>query len=309
MATLRRPVPPVIAAALAVVLVVLGAGLWALTRYGSGDSDPEQEAPVREPSRVMIAGDSMTQGANGDWTWRYRLWNHLAPHVEGLDFVGPYTAPATRDMMFPVPTAEDAATDAPEEPTTPSATAWPGADGDPATVEYRDPSFDQDHNALWGRTLLDATGSIEEEVRAHQPDVLCVMIGVNDLLWPVETEEMEQRLRDYVEAARRGNPNLRVVIGEALPIALAETDEGFALRVYAYNEVVRAVAADLTTDASPVVGVDIAGPLGWNPAVDAYDGTHPNADGELKIAAAFADTLSRRFGMGPAYPRPLPLAT
>ncbi|WP_116243764.1 GDSL-type esterase/lipase family protein [Nocardiopsis sp. FIRDI 009] len=305
----RRPVPLVIAGALALVLVALGAGLWALTRFGPVDRDPAQEAPVREPSRVMIAGDSMTQGANGDWTWRYRLWNHLAPHVDDLDFVGPYTDPATRDMMFPVPTEGDGGTDAPGEPTDPSATGWPGDDGDPGTVEYRDPGFDQDHNALWGRTLLDALGSIEEEVRVHQPDVLCVMIGVNDLLWPVETEEMERRLRDYVEAARRGNPNLRVVVAEVPPIALTQTDEGFALRVYAYNQIVREVAADLSTDTSPVVSVDVAGMGGWDPTVHAYDGTHPNADGEVKIAAAFADVLSARFGMGPAYPRPLSTAT
>ncbi len=309
MATRRRPVPLVIAGALAIALVALGGGLWALTRFGPVDRDPAQEAPVREPSRVMIAGDSMTQGANGDWTWRYHLWNHLAPHVDDLDFVGPYSDPATRDMMFPVPTAEDDGSGASREPTDPSATGWPGADGDPATVEYRDPGFDQDHNALWGRTLLDALGSIEEEVRVHQPDVLCVMIGVNDLLWPVEPEEMERRLRDYVEAARRGNPDLRVVVAEALPIALTETDEGFALRVYAYNEIVREVAADLTTAASPVVSVNVAGTDGWDPAVDAYDGTHPNSGGELKIAAAFADALSIQFGMGPAYPRPLSATT
>jgi hypothetical protein len=23
---------------------------------------------------VMVVGDSMTQGKEGDWTWRYRLW-------------------------------------------------------------------------------------------------------------------------------------------------------------------------------------------------------------------------------------------
>lgn len=33
--------------------------------------------PVLEPRaaiRVMIVGDSITQGREGDWTWRYRLW-------------------------------------------------------------------------------------------------------------------------------------------------------------------------------------------------------------------------------------------
>jgi len=293
---------------------------------------------VDDPRRIMLAGDSMTQGANGDRTWRYHLWNHLSPQVEGLDFVGPYTDPATRDMILPVPTTEDEAVQTPEgDPAegqggggTPSdapgdrasgepsgfspeelqeleETVWPGAGGAPDTVGYRDPDFDQNHNALWGRSLRDAAASIQEEVRVHQPDVLCVMLGVNDLLWPVTMEEMEYRLRDYVESARAGNPNLRVVVAEALPIALAESDDAFALRVYAYNELVREVAADLSTDASPVISLDVAGREGWDVPADTYDGTHPSASGETKIAAAFADALAQGYGIGFGFPRPLAL--
>jgi hypothetical protein len=33
-------------------------------------SVPESHSPIS----VMIVGDSITQGAEGDWTWRYRLW-------------------------------------------------------------------------------------------------------------------------------------------------------------------------------------------------------------------------------------------
>lgn len=267
---------------------------------------------MTDPRRIMPAGDSMTQGANGDRTWRLHLWHHLEPHVEGLEFVGPYSDPAGRDMIIPVPTTGEEAEHASAEPLDPEVleelrdAPWPGLDGDPDTPEYRDPDFDSHHNALWGRTLQDASATIQEEVRVHQPDVLCVMIGVNDLLWPVGKEEMESRLRSYVERARAGNPTLRIVLAEVLPIALADTDPGFALRVYAYNEIVREVAQDMSTDASPVVSLDIAGREKWDVAADTYDGTHPNARGELKIAAAFADALSAAYGIGPAYPRPLP---
>src|SRR5690349_18811597 len=70
-------------------------------------------------TRIMVVGDSISQGSAGDWTWRYRLWKHLSARVTGLDFVGP------RNDLF-----DNVA----------------GVQGSPA---YADSSFDRDHNALW----------------------------------------------------------------------------------------------------------------------------------------------------------------
>lgn len=327
---------------LTLVLALVGSGLWVFTRPGAGDPDRSEGSEPRfgeqdhAQVRVMLAGDSMTHGADGDSTWRFHLWNHLDPYVEGLDFVGPYTAPATQDEIIPPELfggdADEGAdsdeggeeggdrdgsepgdrpgTGAEESPgggsadgTRPDEDSGVPADG----VAYRDPDFDQDHNARWGRTLADAAGTIKDDVATHQPDVLCVMIGINDLLYPITAEEMELRLRAYVNGARDANPQIRILFAEALPIALADQDEGFALRVYVYNELVRSVAADLTTGRSPVVSFDLAGAEQWDVAADTYDGTHPNDGGELKIAAGFADALSREFGLGPGFARPLPI--
>ena len=279
----RRVLPFVLTGALMLVLALVGSGLWVL---GRPSSEPE-----RAHVRLMPAGDSMTHGADGDRTWRYHLWNHLAPHVEGLDFVGPFTAPATPEQIVP-----------------PEMIGAEPSEGNPESVDYRYPDFDQDHNARWGRTLADATTTITADVMEHRPDVLCVMIGLNDLLHPISAQEMERRIRDYVEGAREGNPNIRILMAEALPIALVEQDQGFALRLYVYNELVRELADELSTAGSPVVAFDLARAESWDVATDTYDGTHPNDGGELKIAAGFADALSRAFGMGPGYQRPLPIA-
>ena len=29
------------------------------------------------PVRIMVVGDSITEGSSGDWTWRYRLAKYL----------------------------------------------------------------------------------------------------------------------------------------------------------------------------------------------------------------------------------------
>src|SRR6185369_8676253 len=38
---------------------------------------------------MMVVGDSITQGFEGDYTWRYRLASHLASTGGNTNFVGP----------------------------------------------------------------------------------------------------------------------------------------------------------------------------------------------------------------------------
>ena len=47
--------------------------------------------------RVMIVGDSMTQGQEGDYTWRYRIWQWFKEQGVAVDFVGPYTGTVQPD--------------------------------------------------------------------------------------------------------------------------------------------------------------------------------------------------------------------
>jgi hypothetical protein len=54
--------------------------------------------------RLMIVGDSISQGMEGDWTWRYRLWEWLRSQPTGavdFEFVGPWTG--TRQPPVPAP--------------------------------------------------------------------------------------------------------------------------------------------------------------------------------------------------------------
>ena len=43
---------------------------------------------AEEPVRILLLGDSITQGSEGDWTWRYRLWKHLTGAGVDADLVG-----------------------------------------------------------------------------------------------------------------------------------------------------------------------------------------------------------------------------
>ncbi|MBD0742279.1 GDSL-type esterase/lipase family protein [Streptomyces sp. CBMA152] len=235
--------------------------------------------PARTPDmiNIMIVGDSISHGSSGDWTWRYRFWKHLHEHHVSVDLVGP------KDTLDNIRTAE--------------------VGDDDAT--YAEAGFDPDHDAQWGRPYLTEKDEIEAKVREHRPDYLLVLLGINDLFWyGVEPAQFEVNLREFLAGARRANPHLVIVLGTILQCRKAVDDPDFGARVDACNERLRAVAENLANPSSPVVVAETAAE--FVAADHTWDGTHPNPNGEIRIAAAFADALADRFGIGARYRRPYP---
>src|SRR4051794_25245911 len=89
-------------------------------------------APARAMAltRIMIVGDSITQGSAGDITWRYRLSKHLQATPGVVDLVGDRTW------------------------------LYDNITGQQGSTAYVDPNFDQDHHAIWGRMLIDEVKTI-----------------------------------------------------------------------------------------------------------------------------------------------------
>ena len=219
-----------------------------------------------DPVRIMLVGDSVTQGSSGDWTWRYRLWEHLRDAGVDADLVGP------RDDLLD------------------HATSHFGSQA------YADPRFDRDHAARWGMSFADADPPIGTLVRDYHPDVVVEALGVNDLAWrhedPAATLEDARR---FVQRARAADPDVDIVL-TALP---QQWIEG----VPEYDAGLQGLVQELSTHESAVAVARPDQPFVQE--VDTYDAAHPSATGEVKIAAGVADALAG-LGIGPPYPRPLP---
>ena len=91
-----------------------------------------------------------------------------------------------------------------------------------------------------------------------------------------------------ITAARKENPNVIVLYAKVITSS--------KLPKYSYisalNEGIGALAADLTTETSPVVTVDMA--EGWNPASDCVsDQVHPTATGAAKMAKKWIAELKQ----------------
>lgn len=218
----------------------------------------------------MPVGDSMTIGSAGEHTWRHRLWRHLCATYEG-----PVTLVGPRETLY------DKAADA------------------PTSLAYADPGFPRRHLAGWGEGWLHMAPLVGDAVRDCRADVLLVSLGLIDLGFYTDAEQTADNVRLFVERARTANPRIGMVLLPVIPNVRAAQDEPFAAQVRLFNELLAKAAADLDEPASPLLLAPV--PETWDIAADTYDGTHPNASGEHRLAETFAKALHQGWGLGGPY--------
>ena len=206
-----------------------------------------------DPVRVLLVGDSVTQGSSGDWTWRYRLWQHLTSHGVAFDFVGP------RDDL------------------------WDNLASAPGSAAYVDPAFDRDHAARWGMTMAFPDVPIETLVADYRPDVVIEVLGVNDLQYLGDSaDDLEAATREFVADVRSADPEADVV--------LATVPKPWLPAAAEFNPRVADIADELDSPAARVVPAEVD--AGLDRVQDTWDDSHLNAWGEVLVAAAIADSLA-----------------
>lgn len=252
------------------LFLVIGAMVGATGVVTLGTVAPES-ASAAGTHRVLITGDSITHGSNGDYTWRYRLDKKLQQ-----------TAPGQYAIVGPTTTLFDHV-----DNTTSS--------------NYLDANFTgKAHAAKWGTTFIDQLPNIRSQVINSNVDTLVVMLGSNDLTFHTTPAATVANLKSYIEAARSGRPGIDVVVGEVVTrwnpwtksITLADQAAGYKARI-------AALANQMNTASERVV---IAPTLtGWDPVAHTWDGTHPNSAGETLIAQRVSEGLAQ-VGLGTVLP-------
>ncbi|MEI7033516.1 GDSL-type esterase/lipase family protein [Streptomyces pratensis] len=223
--------------------------------------------------RFLFVGDSMTIGRAGDFTWRYRMWQHLESSP-GL----PYEIVGPRSALY-----DD------------------GPHGS-SSQAYADPSFPASarrHLAGWGEGWLHMAPVIADAVREADADTLLVSLGLIDLGFYTDAEQTAANARAFITAARTAGPRVRMVLLPVIPNIRAESDAPFAASCAHFNELLAKAVADLDDAASPLLLA--SHPTSYDLRTDTYDGTHPGPTGEHKLAAAFADAMHQAWGLGSPY--------
>lgn len=137
------------------------------------------------------------------------------------------------------------------------------------------------------------------DVIEMKPDVLTILIGVNDGFKAVAPEAYESDYRDILEASRNANPDLRLILMDPFVLGVDEFDQSRNLAsrraaVDQYREVVARLASDFSaihirTQQLFDEALKIAPAAYW-----LWDGVHPLPQGHELIARAWLEAVGSR---------------
>ncbi|KAK3904447.1 carbohydrate esterase [Staphylotrichum tortipilum] len=262
--------------------------------------------------KVMVVGDSISHGLEGDWTWRYRIWQWFEEQRIPIRFVGPYTGTVSPERPRPPrpPRLVDDPPDPPPRLRTDGGYAAGVAGGFLANCA---------HFAANGRQANEAKDLVAEQVATYQPDLCLVELGFNDLGWRrCGAIEVLGSMRTLVDQMRSAKPDVKLAIANIPQRTDLDGREDLPKSTALYNNMLERCIPYWSTAASPIALVRFCEnySCGGSNSDAAYDGLHPNALGEYQLAKAFSETLVSSFSLGrtaltvpkhiPARPLPTP---
>ena len=151
--------------------------------------------------------------------------------------------------------------------------------------------YDGEHEGHPGVLVTDvaAQNQLPPWLAAADPDVVLMHFGTNDVWNNRSAESILAAYGTLVGQMRAQNPDVEVLVAQIIPMNPTGCAECGA-RVEALNAAIPDWAASLSTAQSPVVVVDQW--TGFSTVSDTYDGVHPNASGDQKMASAWYPALA-----------------
>ncbi|RKR92511.1 lysophospholipase L1-like esterase [Micromonospora pisi] len=128
---------------------------------------------------------------------------------------------------------------------------------------------------------------------ATRPDIVLMHFGTNDVWSNVAPATILAAYGKLVDQMRVNNPAMKVLVAQIIPMAPSSCAE-CGQRVVALNNAIAGWVGSKNTAQSPVVRVDQW--TGFSTGSDTYDGVHPNASGDQKMADRWYPALTAALG-------------
>ncbi len=142
-----------------------------------------------------------------------------------------------------------------------------------------------------GHTTVNALARIDRDVLRHQPDLVTVMFGLNDMT-RVPRDAYRANLREIVARCRAAGAEVIL----ATPNNVIDTEARPIAKLRQYCDVVRDVGRELNVPVCDVYQrmemLRARDPFAWRLLMS--DAIHPNMDGHKRIASALAQTITGR---------------
>ncbi len=200
----------------------------------------------RDEIKVMVVGDSISHGREGDWTWRYRIWEWLGQQRVPVRFVGPYTGPSPPEA--PRPPRPPRFAEDPPDPPPPFRT-----DGGYAAGVAREFLANSAHFSASGRQVDQAKDLIAEQVAAYEPDLCLVELGFNDLGWRwCDPVDLIAGMKHLINQARSAKPDLKFAIANIPQRTDMPGREDLPIGTSAYNALLARRIPEWSTARSPI---------------------------------------------------------
>jgi len=150
------------------------------------------------------------------------------------------------------------------------------------------PDFDLDHEGHWGWRADQLLASMGTWANAYRPNIVLMHAGSNDMFQGQDVTATIHELSQLIDRIRAANPYVKILLAKLI---LPTEWNGRLTRVKALNQAIPGLVSRKHTAQSPVILVDQT--VGFNAYADTYDGVHPNAAGERKMADRWYEVLVR----------------
>jgi len=149
----------------------------ALLFAACGSDDNNDSAPSGPTAKIMPLGDSITESAAGQSTYRYFLWQSARAEGYRIDFVG------SKSGAF---------------------------GGPPANTD-----FDMDHEGHWGWRADQVLARLADGAAATgSPDIVLLHLGHNDLCQGQDVSSTVGDIAAIIDVLRRVNPGVAILLAQ-----------------------------------------------------------------------------------------------
>lgn len=167
------------------------------------------------------------------------------------------------------------------------------------TARYPELNLKFYNRGISGNRSIDLVNRWEEDTIALKPDVLSILIGVNDT-WrrydqnnPTTAEQYESNYRNILERTKKALPDVRIVMIEPFLLHVSPEIESWREDLNPKIMVARKLAVEFADIYIPMDGYFAAASVQKSPSTWSTDGVHPAGPGMALLAQKWVEAVTK----------------